>query len=323
MADDSRWYYCSYIDCAAKWNFCFLYPARQGENNLKAEEQYTTFNGKEYRYRQDVINILCLGIDKSIPLSDIEEGRNNIGMSDAIILVSIDVKKDEAKVIVIPRDTIAEVQTVKDGGADTKRELQICYQYAYGSSMEESNELTTQAVSHLLYDIPIQRCCAINIEAVVEMNDAIGGVDVEVIEDLTEWDKNLVYGKKIHLEGETAQSYIQKRNIHIVEGSALRTQRQKQYALAFAKKAKSVVAENPTVVMDLFQKLQEAENICTDLTIEDITYLLPEFTKMTFTEDMLQMIPGESVLGESGYVEYRKDSEALKEIVMNTFYEEM
>lgn len=295
----------------------------RGANGLKAEEQYMTYNGKEYRYREDVINILCLGIDKTIPLSYIEEGRNNLGMSDTIIVVSIDIKKNEVKCIAIPRDTMAEVQITKEGKAVSKEIMQICYQYAYGVSMEQSNRLTMDAVSNLLCDIPIQRCCTINFEAIMEMNEAVGGVDVVVPEDLTEWDPNLIYGATVHLEGRSAQNFIQVRNTHSVDGAALRTQRQKQYILAFIEKAKSLIAEDPTFPIKLFQELQDKGYMCTDITMEDIAYLMPEVLDISFTDDMIQVLPGESVLGDNGLAEYHVDEDMLKKIVVDIFYEEM
>ena len=45
---------------------------QRGGNRLKAEEHYTTYNGKRYKFREDVVNILCLGIDKNEPIAHIE-----------------------------------------------------------------------------------------------------------------------------------------------------------------------------------------------------------------------------------------------------------
>lgn len=296
----------------------------RGENRLKAEEHYTTYDGKKYKFREDVVNILCLGIDKVEPIAHIEKKRGNIGMSDAILLVSIDLKKDEVKIIAVPRDTMADVQTTSvEGQLQGIEKLQICYQYAYGVSMEQSNELTVDAVSRLLYDTPIQRCCAINFEALPVLNDAIGGVDVVMEEDLEEYIPEFIYGKKVHLEGDLALSFVRSRNTKRVDGVVLRTQRQKQYALAYAEKARSIFAENPTLPVTIFQELQKDKNMCTDITVEDITYLMPELFKISFSDDMIQVLPGESVLGEGGFAEYHLDVDAVKKIIINTFYEEI
>lgn len=302
----------------------FFSFSSKGKMDLRAEEQYTTYNGKKYKYRQEIVNILCLGIDKDVSMPYIEASRGNIGMSDAIILVSIDTKRDEVKAIAIPRDTVAEVQkTINDGELSATEKMQICIQYAYGVSMQQSNELTKNAVSKLLYGIQIQRCCAINFAALPIVNDAIGGVDVEVLEDLGYWEPELPYGETVHLEGELALRFVQVRNKDILEGAALRAERQKQYVEAFVQKAKNVARRNPTIPFVVFQELQKDGNMCTDLTAEDITFLMPEVLRMSFSSDMVQMLPGESAVSEDGHTVYCMDMDAVKEIVINTFYEEV
>lgn len=295
----------------------------KGKIDLKVEEQYTTYNGKRYKYREGIVNILCLGIDKDVSMPYIEARRGNIGMSDAIILVSIDTKRNEVKAIAIPRDTVTEIQTTIDGELSSKERMRLCIQYAYGVSMQQSNKLTVEAVSNLLYDLQIQRCCAINFEALPIINDAIGGVDVEVREDIEEWESRLPYGETVHLEGDLALRFVKVRNKHDLNGAALRTQRQKQYIEAFVEKAKRVVKKDPTIPLTIFRELQKDGNMCTDVTAEDIMYLMPELLGISFSEDMVQMIPGESVVSEDGHTDYRMDVEAVKEIVINTFYEEV
>ncbi len=296
----------------------------KGKADLEVTEQYTTYQGKKYKYREGIVNVLCLGIDKGIPMPYKEAGRGNIGMADVIMLVSIDTKKDNMKVIAVPRDAICDVQTTTiDGELSSKKRMQICMQYAYGVSMQQSNELMVDAVSELLYDTQIQRCCAINFEALPIINDAIGGVDVEVLEDIEEWEPRLPYGETIHLEGELALRFVKVRNKHILDGASLRTQRQKQYAVAFVEKAKNVVKKDPTIPITIFQELQKDGNMCTDITAEDIAYLMPEVMKISFSDDMVQVIPGENRVGEDGYAEYHLDVDAMKEIIIDAFYEEV
>lgn len=296
----------------------------KGKMDLKAEEQYITYDGKKYKYRQELVNILCLGIDKSVSMPYVEAERGNIGMSDAVILVSIDTKKNTIKAIAIPRDTVTEIQkTTKDGELSSKERMRLCIQYAYGISMQQSNELTVNAVSKMLYNLQIQRCCAINFEALPIINDAIGGVDVEVKEDIEEWESRLPYGETVHLEGELALRFVKVRNKYDLNGAALRTQRQKQYIEVFVQKAKSVVKKNPTIPLTIFQELQKDGNMCTDITVEDIMYLMPKVLRMSFSDDMVQMIPGESVVSQDGHTDYQMDIDAVKKIVIDTFYEEM
>lgn len=301
----------------------FFLSRSVGEKSLKAEasENITTYKGKEYKYREDIINILCLGIDKSEAMEKQIERRQLLGMCDAVMVVSIDTKRDTLKIIAIPRDTMIDVSITSDSGEVVRTErMQLCYQYAYGKRAEQSGELTMDTVSRLLYDVPIQKYCAINFTALPVINDAIGGVDVEVIEDLSEFVPEFTLGNKIHLEGDLALRYVRERNKHLVNTTVLRTQRQKQYALAFLEKAKTVVADDLTLPVTIFQSLQE--NMSTNITIPDITYLVPELLTMELSEDIIQVLPGESELGEE-FVEFHVDADAMKDMIISTFYEEV
>lgn len=294
-----------------------------GEKSLKAEakEDFILYNGEKFTYRKDVINILCLGIDKAEAMEKKIESRNMLGMADAILLASIDTEKKELKIIAIPRDTMTNVTALSETGEPKEKiNLQLCYQYSFGGRAEQSGELMTQAVSELLYNVPIEKFCAINFEALPVLNDAIGGVDVVVQEDLTAQEPKFVLGEEIHLEGGLALKYVRERNKTVVDSVVLRTQRQKQYALAFLEKAKKAVADDMSIPITVFQELQE--NMSTNVSIADITYLVPELLEMSISEDIIQMLPGESVPGEE-FLEYHVDKDALKELVIDTFYEKV
>lgn len=294
-----------------------------GESSLKAEasDNRITYNGKEYQYKEDMINILCLGIDKAEAMEKKIERREILGMSDAIMLVSIDTKQDTLKIIAIPRDTMTDVSVTDETGEVVRQEkMQLCYQYAYGARAEQSGQLTMDTVSRLLYNIPIEKFCAINFAALPIVNDAIGGVDLVVQEDFSSEIPEFVLGQEVHLEGDLALQYVRKRNKHVVNTVVLRTQRQKQYALAFLEKAKTVVAEDMTLPVTIFQNLQE--NMSTNISIADITYLVPELLEMNLSEDIIEVLPGESALGEE-FVEYHVDVDAMKDLIISTFYEEV
>ena len=64
----------------------------------------------------------------------------------------------------MPRETIVPVKLIDTAGNFVRTENeQITLQYAYGQTAEKSCELMTDAVSNLLFQLPIQRYCAINL----------------------------------------------------------------------------------------------------------------------------------------------------------------
>lgn len=313
----------------------FLYMNAKGEKNIKTtvdatqhkDGHFIVYNGKEYRYREDVINILCMGIDKHESMEQ-EKAPGIQGFADANFLLSIDTKANTLKIIAISRDTMLDVTAVDDDGNEIgTKELQLCYQYCYGKTKEQSSELTAEAVSKLLYLVPIQRYCAINMDALPVINDAIGGVDIVVLEDLVLKDMTgadgkpytLKEGEKLHLEGQIALEYVRERDQNISGSNLKRIERQKQYITEFYRQGKDKVAKDLSIPVKIFEELQD--KMCTNLTAEDITYLVPEILNMSIDPDDIQTVPGEQIKGE--YVEYYVDEDALKELVIENFYEEI
>lgn len=308
----------------------FFVLKAQGEKGLKTQVEetnteearesghYILHNGKEYRYREDVINILCIGVDKEQSMGE-KRNYDIYGLADANLLVSIDTKKDQLSIIAIPRDVMTEVQmTTKSGQVVEKTTTQLCQQYGYGRTPEQGGELMMEAVSKLLYQVPIQRYCAINFQALPVLNDAIGGVDVTALQDIP--DMELVVGTPVHLTGKDALTYIRWRDQTAEASNLARVERQKQYVLAFLGKAKEVVASDMSIPVTLFQQMQQ--NMSTNLQLEDITYLAPELVNMSVSGELMRMIPGDPVQGEI-YEEYHVNQDALKELVIESFYEEV
>ena len=102
-----------------------------------------TYEDVTYKYRDELVNILCLGIDKEETMDTRNDEDNSVGQADAIFLVSIDMKRDEIQVLSIPRDTMVNLQ-MYDGGGDYMgmRSGQLTLQYAYGNGQELVHSLS-------------------------------------------------------------------------------------------------------------------------------------------------------------------------------------
>lgn len=197
---------------------------------------------------------------------------------------------------------------------------QITLQYVYGSNAAMSCELMVDAVSNLLYKVPIQRYCSINLSAVTVLNDTIGGVDVQVLEDVHISGKNYHAGDVLHLQGTMALDYIRDRDCDIFGSSMGRLERQKQYMSNYFSTAVDAIKADMTLPMTLFQSLQG--NMCTNITTEDIAYLVPELLDVSLNMEDMSMVPGE-VTQPGELEEYIVNTDQLKELVINYFYEEV
>lgn len=279
------------------------------------------YEGATYKYKDELVNILCLGIDKEEAMDTRNDEDNSVGQADAIFLVSIDVKQDVIQVLSIPRDTMVDLQ-MYDGNGNYLgvRNGQLTLQYAYGDGQEFSAQLTSQRVAELLNYIPIHGYVAINLESLLTINDAVGGVDIAMDDDYTLLDPSFTKGSTIHLEGQKLYQYIHGRDITVRGSSYMRINRMKQYIKAFYEKVKVVLAEDVSAILPLFETIEK--DMVTSLTGKDIVYLATEALDCTFSDDKMYWLPGEPVRGEI-YEEYYPDEIAITEMVLDLFYERL
>ena len=174
--------------------------------------------------------------------------------------------------------------------------------------MEESCERTVEAVSNLFYGIPIHGYFAMNMDVIIPLNEAVGGVDV-VIGD-----------EKVHLEGQEAYSFVRNRDMYAPHSAEQRLKRQKQYLEAFARQAKKAVAQDLTLPAKLYTEI--LPYMVTDISASEAVYLATQAVSYTFGQDNLYSLEGEIRMGEQ-FEEFYPDETALYELILQVFYEEV
>lgn len=330
MANNMKWWknksvLLTTIVCFFTVVFIFTIYNKLGKNGLTSDWvagdpafQRIHFENVEYRYRDEWINILCLGIDKEEEMDTRNDEDNSVGQADAIFLVSIDVKNHKIQVLSIPRDTMVNLE-MHDGNGKYigMRSGQITLQYAYGDGQELSANLMAKRVAELLNYIPIHGYVAINLESLLTINDAVGGVDMTMDEDYTLLDPSFTKGATVHLEGQKLYQYIHGRDITVRGSSYTRISRMKQYMMAFYEKAKDVLAEDLSVIPTLFDVIEK--DMVTSLSNDEILYLATEALKCNFLDENMYWLPGEPVRGEI-YEEYYPDVIETAEMVIELFY---
>lgn len=297
------------------------------EVSPKKEGHYVTYKGQKYKYNDDIINILCVGVDKEgIGIDEYIPGvAKNLGNADANLLVSLDMEKKKMYLTAIPRDSMIDVRVydTSNNFVETK-EAQLTTQFYFGNDIEMSSDLMVNAVSKILYQLPIQRVVTINMSAIPDLNDAIGGVTVTALTDVNLASGSYPAGSEIHLEGQDALRYVQYRDINISESAEGRLERQKQYLLNYFSKAKKSVASDLGTPINLYKQLMDENNMYSTLTLEDISYLVPELAGFDFSENSLYTLPGTVDLVElldGPHEGYFLDKDAVREYVIQTFYE--
>lgn len=277
------------------------------------------YQGKDYQVREDVINILCLGVDREEDMMfDYGDG-TSVGQADAIFVASIDLKDDRMRIIAVPRDTMVSLQIYNKLGFYSGRvNGQITLQYAYADGGDMSCYLMKRRVSELLCNIPIHGVAAVNLSCIPVINDAVGGVCVTMDEDYTWINPAFEQGAELRLWGEDARDFIQRRDTSVAGSAFTRISREKQYLEAFIAQAKQAVKRDVGLPFELMEELKN--NMVTDLSAEEVFFLVSEAAFCEFSTEDIYVLPGEIRMGEL-YEEYYVDTDAVTQNVVELLCE--
>ena len=202
-----------------------------GNYKESQSQNYIEYGDKKYQYNEHLSNYLFLGIDTREAV-ETYEGQSDAGQSDAIMLVSYDRVKKTITCLTIPRDTMANVQIITPDGTDVgKGKQQITLQYAYGDGKHKSCELTKAAVSEMLYGVPIQGYCSVNMDGIPIAVGQVGSVDV-VVPNGTLENVNPIYkeGATVTITQENAEEFVRHRDTNQDFSAMDRLERQRAFA---------------------------------------------------------------------------------------------
>ena len=199
---------------------------------------------------------------------------------------------------------------------------QICLQHAFGDGKRLSCSKTVDAVSGLFQNIPISGYLAMNMGGIPQMNDAVGGVEVTVQQDISfpkaggefeeraksnpEWDAGLII---TCMEGIPKNMTVQQ-SVCSAKNSIL---------LPMWIKLKKVSTENPDQVTEIYNSVSDYL-----VTSVDFTSMIEQLMNYGFSEDQMYTVPGKTVEGKpidgKRYEEYHVDEDAMEELIMKVFY---
>ncbi len=281
-------------------------------------EDLVVYGGKTYRYNEHLSNYLFLGIDKR---EVAKEGKTpgTAGQADAILFVSYDRVKNTIRCIAIPRDTMTAIRTFSPEGEDlgvSRDHLNI--QFAFGDGKSKSCELMKEAVQSLLYGVPIQGYCAINMDGIPAAVKMVDSVEVVVPNDtLSDVNPEFEQGAKVLITEENAELFVRYRDTGIRQSAMDRGTRQKVFAKAFAEKAKEYATKDKEFVVNLYENMKPY--MVTNIRNDVFAKLLQAENE---SKDIFYDIPGKTVDG-ADFDEYHADDDALYELVLQLFYEEV
>ena len=297
--------------------------SQEAEITYELQEGQIRYNGKTYQYKENLMNILCLGIDSRDGIAK-EKTPGKAGQADCVILAVLDDEAKTIQLINISRDSMVPVHVyATDGSFVEDRTEQLALQYAYGNGRDWSCQLMEQAVSELFYGLPIHGYCALSMNSIADLNDAVGGVTVTVPEELAVMQPKLfTAGETVTLKGELAYHFVHDRAYKSADAASnnKRIARQKAYAVAFVNQLKQGMKEDMTLPVKLYQTAEK--QMVTSISLDQAVYLCTEYMNCSFDTENIYTIDGEVTMGEK-YAEFNVDDDALYQLILDVFYEEV
>ena len=217
--------------------FLFLEKKLNKINYIELKPEDITVNDGVQEQISEYRNIVLLGIDT-------REDTYSGSRSDGIMIISINKKTHDVKVVSVYRDTYLDIR--KTGATDFYLD-KITHAYAFGNAQLALNSLNRNL------DLNILEFVTVNFSAVVETVDAVGGIDLNIEADEIQHLNGYIdqvettTGKKStritsagihHLDGVQALAYCR---IRATEGGDYkRTERMRTVLISTFEKAKTL-----------------------------------------------------------------------------------
>ena len=238
-------------------------------------------------YKGDVVNILVCGIDY-------EEGRNysndptsNDGMTDMILYVQFDIKNGALRMLQIPRNSLVTTKNKKITLSNGKTYAATNYQI---NSVAISNGGSIAALADVIYDqfrLPIDYYVTVDMQALVDMVDNFGGIEVYIPHDMSYGGSKLLKGYR-NLNGASAEFFVRCRHGDGYANSDIdRLNMQRYFYAGLFKRVRSMG------VTDVINQLPLIFNnyIHTDMDLTTIAKMLVSFTRIDSANIMLAQTP--------------------------------
>ena len=259
------------------------------EDSLRPDDSTPTIQEEvktAEEYKGDVVNILVCGIDY-------EEGRDyssdgtTDGMTDMILYCQFDIKGGALRMLQIPRNSLVATKGRKVNLSNGKTYSVSNYQI---NSVALSNGGNIAALAEVIYDqykLPIDYYVTIDMQALVEMVDNFGGIEVYIPHDMSFAGSALKQGYR-NLDGSSAEFFVRCRHGEGYSNSDIdRLNMQRYFYAGLFKRVRSMGITDVLNQLPLVFK----NYIKTDMDISTIAKLVVSFLKLDSSNIILAQTP--------------------------------
>ena len=297
-------------------------PEPRGDYQLRHEDTLLTVNGHTYQQRSNLTTILFMGVDQEDVSDSVPAYLKYLsgGQADFLRLVVIDPQEKTVAQIEIDRDTMTPITMLNTLGEKLGyRTAQICLSHSYGDGKEQSCGFTVEAVSNLLYNLPIKYYVAMNLDGISTLNDAVGGVTVTLADDFSHIDPAMTKGTTLTLAGNQAEIFVRSRMTVGTGTNEARMARQRQYVSQMMELLHQKIQESSDYIGTLFDSL--APHLCTNMSRAQL--MNQAWAARNYTRLSPLSISGTHQEGDYGYIQFLPDDASLEQVILDVFYQKM
>ena len=289
-----------------------LLRTKVGEETVPTKTIYR--DDVAYFPRQDITTVLVLGIDRYGAVED-SGTYQNPGAADMAMVVILDHKAEECRVLQLNRDTMVNMPVLGMGGRKAGTAYgQLALAHTYGNGLEDSCENVEKTVSDFLYGISMDYYVAMNMDAIPILNDAVGGVQVYVREDFSQVDATIPMGAT-KLMGEQSINFVRTRKDVGDQLNLSRIQRQKDYVNGFVEAFTAAREADSKLLVNTYEDV--ADYLVTNLSVNSLTGMMDRYSHYPIVE--VVSMEGQNLRGEEFY-EFYPDEEAKDALILRLFF---
>ena len=212
---------------------------------------------------------------------------SNDGMTDMILYVQFDIKNGALRMLQIPRNSLVTTKNKKITLSNGKTYAATNYQI---NSVAISNGGSIAALADVIYDqfrLPIDYYVTVDMQALVDMVDNFGGIEVYIPHDMSYGGSKLLKGYR-NLNGASAEFFVRCRHGDGYANSDIdRLNMQRYFYAGLFKRARAMGVTDILNQLPLVFK----NYIKTDMDISTIAKLVVSFLKLDSSNIILAQTP--------------------------------
>ena len=304
---------------AAAFLFWTLWENRQDDlQDPGYVEDVITYQGREYVRKDQIETFLIMGLDR-YENSAVSDSHGTGVQADFLLLLVFDHETRQSTALQINRDSMTKVNKLSIGGTAVvdsyTAQIALAYNYVNDDNEKIRCRNTIDSVEYLLKGIDVDHYFAVTMDAVAASCDAVGGVEVTVLDDFTGIDDTLVKGETVRLDGQQALRYVRTRYGLEDSSNSTRMARQQQYLDALYDSVSARINGDQDFIIELVDAVDDY--VVYDSSDQRLQQLLETFNEYEYLG--IRQLEGQTKLGEE-FMEFYPDEASVRETVIQLCY---